>query len=319
MEPCGSLWPNGEFSIGYSPCGGMERLETAEEYAAKWTPPLGLALDSNSHTFKDEGTSPRGTKGMTPHGKRVLRNAVAVMERKFGPKNMTFATLTLPKLTYEEFWNVSSNWSEIARVFYQKLSRALKRNGLSGAYAGCTELQPSRSGREEVPALHIHCVFMGRRRKGQPWALHPVRIRSIWSSVVQMYLWHEYDWSASENVQAIRKSAASYLAKYVSKSAAIDCEIRKDCTGWTLPTCWYNVSQALRRYVLGRVRVHPELMDAMEKMCTSGLMGRYCEYVFAGTIDSMRGPGPHYFVGKLTDDSYRELTKYWREVCLDQG
>ncbi len=317
MEPSGTLWPNGEFSIGYSPCGGLEREITHSEDVHQRLSSLGLALGPNYHKEEDKGEPPRGTGGMTAYGKRLLRNSVERLEYVYGTRNMSFATLTLPALTFEEHWHVSTNWGEILRIFYQKFRRLLKDKGLPLHYAGCTELQPKRTEAAQVPALHIHFVFVGRKRGHTQWAILPSELREVWASVLELYLWNTYEWNACENLQGIRKSAASYLAKYVAKSTNIDTKIRMDGTGWSLPSSWYNISSGLKRHILDNVRVDSALIDSMERSCIDGSIEAHCEYFYSGIIDEMQGTGPHYFVGKLKPEAMLDLVKYWRELKLN--
>lgn len=317
MEPSGRLWPNGEFSIGYARAGGLERELTPSEYAQKWDGHLGLSLPSNSHSRCDPGKPKRGTRGLTSHGKKVLRNAVWRMQRLYGKRCLSFVTLTLPDVTYEESWYISSNWSTIVRVFYQKLGRRLESRGLPGTYAGCTEMQPIRSGRDGHPALHLHFLVVGRRRPRGSWAIDPDEFREIWASVLEVYIGRPVDYDAVENVQMVRKDASSYMAKYVSKGCSMEEPPRSDETGWSLPTAWYNVSLRLRQWVLDQVRRSPGLMEAIEKECVSGTLVEFCHYLFAGEIEQMSGSGPHYWVGKLRGEAVRELTDYWRGVTID--
>lgn len=314
MEPCGRLWPNGEFSVGYSPSGGLEALETEIERAVEGVAHLGLAIESNSHTEKDTGAPPRGTGGMTSYGRRLLRNAVSRLESVHGNECLSFVTLTLPQLEYEEFWACSSNWSEIVRVFYQKLGRLLESRGLPKSYAGCTELQPERSETEDVPALHLHFVVCGRKGRREAWRLRPSEFREVWASACSLYLFNQYDWSACENVQAVKYSAAAYLAKYVAKSGGCNPKIRSDGTGWSLPTAWFNCSLGLKRWVTDNTRVDGVLMGMLEYLCRKKIISPDCEYYYEGVIEEMVGTGPHYFVGKLTEDGMNELTKLWRVI-----
>lgn len=312
VEPSGRVWPNGEFSIGYAPCGGAERLKGAEELAAEWYNSLGLSLDSNSHTPKDHGAAKRGAKGLTPHGKRVLRNSVWKLQKTYGRSRLSFVTLTLPSVDFEESWYVSSNWAEICRVFYQKLSRRLESYGLPGHYVGCTEMQVERCDREQHPALHLHFVCVGRKSTRSAWAISPSEFREMWSSVLSIYLPGERDYGATENVQMVKKDAGAYLSKYCSKGIALDRPPRSDETGWSLPSCWYNVSLKLRRWVIENVRTHPEFIDMLERVITSGMFGQGFEYCYSGTIPEMTGPGPHYHAGKLTPVFLGELIEIWK-------
>lgn len=312
MEPSGRLWPDGQFTVGYAPCGGMEREMSPSEYASAWDAHLGSSLPSNSHNLKDPGAPKRGTRGITSHGKRVLKNAVWRMQRLYGKRSLSFVTLTLPSVSYEESWYVSSNWSEILRVFYQALGRELERHGLPKSYAGCTELQPERSQREEHPSLHIHFVCVGRWRSRGGWALSPGDFRRLWESSVSPYLSQKYSWDACENVQMVKKDVSAYLGKYLSKGVSMDSPPRSDGTGWSLPTAWYNVNLTLRRWVLDNVRRHPELMEYLETAARDGSLGGGCHYLFSGVIEAMAGTGPHYFVGKLTGEAMSELVEIWK-------
>lgn len=318
MEPSGQLWPNGEFTVGYAPCGGLEQLETPSEYAAKWDNPLGLALASNSHRAKNPDDAPRGTKGLTSYGRRLVRNSVEMLERAYGVTNISFVTLTLPKLEFEEYWNVSTNWAQIVRVYYQALGRLLGDKLLPRFYAGVTELQPKRTAEEGVPALHVHHVFVGRRRNEKGWRVHPAQIREIWKRAVQRYLWNDYDWDQSEQVEAVRHTAAGYLSKYMSKGEEGEHELCRAGTGWSLPTGWYNVSLPLKRKVTEKIRRDPAIIEGIEKTAKGGNIQEWCEYFFAGVIEEMPGEGPHYFVGKLKREAMESLIEYWRALKMPE-
>ena len=316
LEPSGRLWPDGQFSIGYAPCGGMEREMSPSEYAEKWMPPLGSSLPSNSHRDVDAGNPKRGQKGITSYGKKVLKNAVWRMQRLYGKRSLSFVTLTLPSITFEESWYVSSNWSEILRVFYQKVVRRLELHGLPRVYAGCTELQPKRSNREEHPALHIHFVVVGRWRSRGAWALSPLDFRTMWMDSVKPYLQGKYSWDAVENVQMVKKDVSAYLGKYISKGVCVGNPPDPMYTGWSLPTSWYNVSLGLRQWVTGNIRRHPSLIEMIEKAATGGYLDEYCHYYFSGDIEEMPGTGPHYFVGKLKGEAMTSLIDVWVALCL---
>lgn len=317
MEPAGALWPNGEFTVGYAPSGGMEREITPSEYAARWDSSLGLALAANSHTEPDYGAPPRGTGGLTSYGRRLVRNAVEMLERAYGTKNLSFATMTLPTLEYEEYWNVSSNWSEVVRVFYQAVSRKLGAKLLPPFYVSVTELQPERTRREGVPALHVHFVFVGRRRGEKGWRMHPHELREMWKRSVERFCWSSVDWDACERVEAVRYTAAGYMSKYMSKGDTGDDNLRRDNTGWSLPTAWYNISLKLKQKINQKVRKHPELMDYIEREARVGVLEHYCDYFFAGVIEEMPGSGPHYFVGRLQKDAMDELISIWKASVLN--
>lgn len=317
MEPSGSLWPNGEFSVGYAPAGGMERRLSAKEYADKWTPPLGSSIGSNSHSESDPGKVKRGVKGLTPHGKRVLRNSIWRIQRLHGKGRMAFVTLTLPSVSYDQSWMISTDWSRIVRVFFQKLGRYFERLGLPTCYAACTEMQCDRLENEGHPSLHLHFVCVTKTRGSKGYAITPGEFRWLWASVVGPLCPDIEFWGAVENVVALKKDASAYMSKYLSKGGALGEPPRSDETGWSLPTAWYSVRNNLRAWVLDNVRRHPRFMEYIERACLDGMMDAGAHYWFAGSIEQMQGTGPHYFVGKLKGEVMDDLVNIWRAECLD--
>lgn len=322
LEPAGKIWPDGQFTLGYAPCGGLERELTVSEWAAQSVAHLGLSIASNSH--KTEGmfieeygcardaTGPgRGSNGITSYGRRLLSNAVSFLQRRHGRARLSFVTLTLPAVSYEESWLLSSCWSQVVRVFFQKLGRRQVKRGIPPHYASCTEIQPERCDREGHPALHLHFVMVGKARNEKGWAFTPTEVRELWRSVVEPYLTTECDWSAVENIQQVKRNAAAYLSKYLSKGGAMPPAPPPSGTGWGLPKTWYNISQKLRRHIVDSVRRSPELMALLEHAVKIGVTGGGFHYLTAGVIPEANTPGPHYYVGRLTGDFMRELLLMW--------
>lgn len=58
-------------------------------------------------------------------------------------------------------------------------------------------------------------------------------------------LWSAEHWKAATNIQRIRKSAAGYMAKYMSKGSQETQEVIADGNGHLLPPSWYMCTQAL--------------------------------------------------------------------------
>lgn len=318
LRPAGKLWPNGEFSVGYSRAGTKEKELSPSEYAREWGTPLGLALPSNSHTTKDEGAPKRGTKGLTSDGRRMVRNAVWRIQRLRGKECLSFVTLTLPRVTFEEGWYVSSNWAEIVRVFYQKLGRRLESVGGPKLWAGVTECQPRRMQREGHPALHLHFVIVGRLNRYSDWFFSPSDIRELWVSVLKLYIPEERDWSRVENVQRVKADASAYMAKYLSKGTEGDIVIRSDETGWSLPTAWYNLNASLRRWVRENIRTDTSMMELLESLAVTTDTGECCHYFYSGSIEASPGLMVPYLTGKLRGESMRLFTEiWWREKDVE--
>lgn len=321
IRPSIKLWPNGEFSMGYAPGGALEEEMSWADWSEGVSGDIGLSIVSNSHKDLEEEVPRRGQKGITPGGARMLRNSLDVMEKYAGKERLSFGTVTLPSLEYEEFWMVSTCWSEIVRRFYQKLSRALGKQGGSASYAGCTELQPARTERESVPALHLHFVFVGRHTSRGGWLVSPAQLRRWWKEVLEKFVGRELDCRATENLERVRKSASCYMAKYLSKGSSVSPPLMGGELGWSLPTAWYNVSLKLKRHVKDNVRTSPELATLVEGMWVDGLLECSCEYFYQGIIEEMVGPGPHYCIGRLREDVLRDVLDIWRAgsvaACYD--
>ena len=318
MEPSGRLWPNGEFSIGYSVAPGCDVESTHAEMAAAMDGHLGSSIDSNSHSAPDEGAVRRGVNGLTAHGKKVLRNSIWRIQRLHGRARMAFVTLTLPAATFEQSWLISTDWSRIVRVFFQKLGRYFEKIGLPTVYASCTEMQTERMDEDGHPALHLHFVCVTKRRGEKGYAITPGEFRWLWASVIGPMVPDVEFWGAVENVVALKGDASRYMSKYLSKGTAAVDPPRSDETGWSLPTAWYSVRANLRRWVLDNVRAHPRLMEIMERACLDGVMWQGCDYFYPGVIEEMHGPGPHYFVGKLKGEVMAEIVEIWRSEVLDR-
>lgn len=56
-------------------------------------------------------------------------------------------------------------------------------------------------------------------------------------------------WNAATNIQRIKKTAAGYLSKYLSKGVEVTKQIVEDGNGHLLPKAWYICSQALLQRV----------------------------------------------------------------------
>jgi hypothetical protein len=316
IEPTGRLWPNGEFTIGYAVGGGLEKETEFDDFIKGTLSHVGLSLPPNSHSERDEGAVRRGVKGLTSHGKKVLRNSVWRIQRIHGRGRMAFVTLTLPGVSFEQGWNISTDWARIVRVFFQRLGRYFEKIGLPTQYAACTEMQPGRVGSEGHPSLHLHFVCVTKRRGERGYAITPGEFRWLWASVVGPMCPDIEFWGGVENCVAMKKDASAYMAKYLSKGSADMEPPRSDETGWSLPTSWYSVRLPLRQWVLENVRRHPKLIEHIERLCRDGTIHQFCFYCHEGILEEAAGPGPHYYVGKLKGEDMQELLEVWRAEVL---
>lgn len=279
----GKLWPNGEWGVckvkkmpEYIPPRGIDEetnrwnfqrylvhgFEAAvmaawqeRSFGDGWderpqAASLGSSMLANSHRRVS-----RGAKGISRYGSKMVRNAAYMLEKGYGIKHLSFLTLTLPPVGEGLWVKVCENWSNIVRVFLQRLQRWLKRSGLPDFVISVTEIQEERHNRTGEPGLHLHMVFVGRRKK-ETWKLKPQQVRSWWKEIVCNSLQcssDTFNWGSVERLESIRKSAASYLGKYLSKGVSSINALVLKCPSLRLPSSWWNCSSALRKWVKSQI------------------------------------------------------------------
>lgn len=250
------IYPNGEFSIW------------EEKRAVKPSLPpdkpdyLGLSLLSNSHRVALGLAEPskdrpqRGLKGITRLGARTVRNAAFLLQQKYGVDCLSFCTFTLPWVSESAEYAVGREWAEIIRRFNQAVGRLLNAAGLPTSYVGCTEIQEKRYESKGGLPLHMHLVFPGRLR-GKTWAISADQWRALWRNAVVSRV-PEYEsasWAAAVDCQRVKKDAAGYLGKYMSKGVGTLSRLVEDDPGLAefLPRSWWTCSLNLRRAIGRRI------------------------------------------------------------------
>lgn len=255
------LWPNGEFSV-YKPK-KMRVKPPHVEHKPYWESlqdaliraygiqgalnalkALGLSYHQNSDKVSKKPAR-YGLKGISGKGKRRIRNACYQMTRAVGRRRLTFATVTLPDLSGREETILHQNWAKLIEYYVREVSRHLEKYGLSGEIVGCTEIQPKRFLRTGKPYLHAHFVFVGKAKSGG-WVLSTHKHDLIWSRAIANVLDKKLImYFSSCNLKEVKKNAAVYLAKYVSKGVK---EIKLACDKgyehW-LPRQWWSCSRSL--------------------------------------------------------------------------
>ena len=210
---------------------------------------MGLSNVPNSHKAV---RSPKGRKGITPHGRRLVKFAAAEIERRVGQRNTVLITTTLPPAFDSLDRDV---WVEACRQFLQMLHRAMLPHGYANLIVSVTEIQEARQAKCGGLPLHLHIVLPGRK-PGHAWILTPAWVREHWRDAIRNATGNdqEIDFGTSTRIEQIRHSAASYLGKYMSKGCKATKVVLEQGLGALLPPSWYSCTRMLRSLYKSRIR-----------------------------------------------------------------
>lgn len=286
----GTVWPSGDFSVGYRkvdwkgpgeadrrntaqriddgvfagevsdaryrfladyghPGGVLQALDAEYFYSSEFGPegaasPLDLTDGSNPHK-RPNRPEKYGKLGMTGYGKKMVRSACALLERRYRGR-LTFATVTMPTLPPEMRKALAECWPELVRQALQWLSRRLQRQRLPKAVCSVSEVQPARLQAGNGGYLHLHMVWPNRRVGKGHWSVDVMEFRAwLESFLIKRGLWCEGAW-VNVDTQPVTKSAAAYLSKYMSKGGDT-LEAFAAENGWqAVPGQWWNLTKEMR-------------------------------------------------------------------------
>lgn len=205
---------------------------------------LGLSILPN---LSKESRSPRGQKGITAHGRRLVRFSARHLTDRHRQKCLSFLTCTLPPMPPMALMALLPEWARLLHNFRRKLQYHLKRAGLPTSIVGVTEVQEKRLDSEGGLPLHIHWIFVGRKpHKG--WEYNCEHYRECWKECIEEIIGDAkgVNWEASTRVESIRKDATAYIGKYMSKGMKAMSAIREQGWEWLLPPSWYTCTNDLR-------------------------------------------------------------------------
>ena len=298
------IFPNGEFSIW------EEKKNIAVEPPPEQPDYLGLSLLPISHRVALGMADPppersrEGLRGITKHGARTVRNGAFLLEQKYGQRHLTFLTCTLPLVNDTAEYNAGREWPEIVRIFNQSLIRLLRAAGLPPSYVGCTEIQEKRYQERGGLPLHLHMVFPGRKQF-KSWAISANQFRALWYNAVTARCpeFKGANFKASVDCQPVKKSAESYLGKYMTKGAASLSNLLRDDPGIAefLPRSWWSCSLAVKRAIGKRITGG---LETARKLI-SDVRGNDSRVGFAAEVLVTLADGatiPVAVVGKLTPE-----------------
>lgn len=303
-EILGKMYPNGEFVIWRprctedSPLDSMPKVPGVIDYmqaivdsefpegdfTTETVGHLGLSLDPILNLPPDGGSRLRAVKGLsgiTSHGRRMLRNGAYLLEREYPKEQLSFLTLTMPSFSMEEGRRVQSNWSELMQHFKNAFAKKCRKEGLSLDYVYCVEIQSLRSRSAGWPVLHIHMLFVGRNSPRGAWRIKTSEIDAMWKASLEHILRTTVDVKCACNVQQVKKSAESYLSKYLSKGCGSMNEWREEGLSEFFPPHWWGMSSALRARVRGQTYYGETVGLELEKLVGCS---EHVEYVRTITI-----------------------------------
>lgn len=214
---------------------------------AEWSGrPLFMDLTSVRNSEKSAETKQirrRGSKGMTARGRLLVANAATVLQDKYGKGKLAFWTLTVPDECLGH--KLISGWSRVVELVRKKLLYHLKRSGLPLEFVGVSEVQQKRweSSARALP-LHLHILFVTAIVDYKP-RLSKQKLAKIWRDALGTVSGVRTEGLYASNVQFVKKSAARYLSKYMSKGGVALDWVPRD----QVPSAWYFMSSPLRHAV----------------------------------------------------------------------
>lgn len=213
--------------------------------------PLGL---SDARILTNNGKSRKKLLSMTSNMARNLRNAIYLLEEKYGKEQLSFLTLTLPNLSTEGLASCCANWDVMVNSFTKWLRSRVEYKCIELEYGYCTEIQQNRLKNRGEYAPHLHIVFRGKAYNKQPWAVSWLDCRNAWIDIISKYVDEQFDTRALENIQRVKKSASRYLSKYLSKGKqSIPEQTDKTAPIQQLHTQWGGMSRKLSQSVKRRI------------------------------------------------------------------
>lgn len=199
---------------------------------------------------KNDRTNRKKLEGMTKNMSRNIRNGVYLLEQQPGGKDcLSFLTLTLPNLSTDGLKKCCASWDYMVKRFLDWLRIRIENQDMNFMYVYAVEIQSKRLEKRHEYAPHLHLVFRGRNGKKTPWIITPREARKAWDACITSVVDEHFNGNALENLQRIRKSAARYLSKYLSKGKCAIPEGAESDTIQSLRTQWGGMARQVSRAI----------------------------------------------------------------------
>lgn len=324
-EAYGTLWPHGEFSLGFRSKGQeIDRVrasdggwtEVMDEYGRPdegWLSESVSALDlppvPNPHT---ESNRPEtyGRNGITRYGSKMVKAGAYLLQERYGKGRLTFLTLTCPPMPDEAAKAVAGQWGDITRQLLQWISRRLAAVGLPKSVVLVSEFQPKRAASGRLESLHIHAVFVGRHRKKGAWAVSTKDMKVWWDKALDRAAGEPVAGPYWPYMKEVTSSAANYLGKYMSKGATNVAHLG-ELWGWEhVPRQWWSMTKELRVAVKRACVKGSDVAKALDDLIEAYFSGPdqgFPGYLQAVHIDVAGRPVLVGYYGRVDDETKAEL------------
>lgn len=331
----GRVLPTGRFTVGFVPSRdyaedhiyltGDDRAD-CKEYLAQGDPLGALKIDAvaraapsldNGPYFQQTlARAPKGREGITRNGRDGVQCGGMMLETYHDRSQLSFTTLTVPPLPEGSNGKLNKNWGSTCNRFLTALNRALKPHGYEGRYVYVSEIQEGRWKDTGDVYLHLHLVFVNRRRGSKAWLLSIPKLRAMWLAAMAPDAPEVMDcpWVQVKAVE-VKKSVRNYLAKYLSKGAAITREVIDAGKADHLPGHWWGSSHKVKE----RVRQHtaelpPEACQLLWTMALEG-PGEEIKWAYPSMVQISDNEVRHVgWSGDLSEDFAKELLSLFAEL-----
>lgn len=273
----GRIFPSGDFSVGICPApkqrpadeeyerarGRMTRRvirwqeEGVDYHEVNYAPNTCVSHPPNLVSgTKSAHRGKYGGKGITGYGKKMVRSGAKILQEEWGLKCTGFGTLTLPSFSYEDMATIADSWGVLVKRFFEEFKREQCRNGGDERYVCVTEIQESRFINSGELGLHIHFVYKARQSAYDTnWFISANWCRHTWRRILANRLGHVCADIPSPRceLKLVRRDAAGYLGKYMSKGGKILARIKEAMPALALPGQWWGCDAGTRRDIKGRI------------------------------------------------------------------
>lgn len=173
----------------------------------------------------------------------MLKRGAALVEERRG--RAVLWTITIPDEAIPELI-VLDSWQRFQTAIRHRLGRELRRRGVRPWFCGVAELHPQRSRDAGIAIPHLHVLLVGRSSQFSRWYLPTSTYDRIIRQAARAAGLTTDRWGAAGNLSPVKRSAAAYLAKYLTKADPCQAGVGHY---ELLPRRWWFMSADLRDQV----------------------------------------------------------------------